>query len=143
MSRTVTNSGTFTGIPTSYDSANSTVVNASNTQNGCNPHTNTGSSTYANFSLGSNNTTGYAFYNFTIGDLPSNSVINSVSCQARVTHYYRSNRAGNAYLQLFNNTTGKGSQTTVTATTTNPTVYTLASATTGTWTISELSNIKP
>lgn len=137
MSRIVTHSETFTGIPTSYDSTNSTVESVSNTQNGLNPHTNTTSNKYATLN-GVRNSTVYAYYNFSgTTAIPLTASITSVSCIARGRVSSTSTNTGETYIQLCTNTTTKGSQTRINSTTASN--YTTSG---GSWTVSEISNTK-
>lgn len=136
MSRPINITSAVTFIPTSYNTSLSngiTTVNSYPPSNGLNGSGNT--TNYAVLSGTSVNVSGYAYYDFTVTGIPSNATITSVECVARARTSNGSR--GRCAFQLCNGTTQKGSATTFTSTTT--TAYVL---TAGTWTVSELSNIK-
>lgn len=135
MSRPILITSAVTFIPSSYNTSLSngiTTVNSYPPSNGLNG---SGNTTYAVLSGTSVNVSGYAYYDFTITGIPENATINSVQCAAKARTSNGSR--GRCAFQLCNGTTPKGSDTTFTSTA--ATVYSL---TTGTWTLSELSNIK-
>lgn len=111
-------------IPSSLVSNNGTVTNS---QNGL---TNASSNNYAQIN-GQDDY--YMIYAFDVSSIPSNATINSVSCSAKVEHTRSST---NGQVQLYTGTTAKGSASSFgnTATTVN--------LTTGTWTRSELNDIR-
>lgn len=133
MSRPVNINETLTFNPTGYTGANN--MSLSNPTNGY--HGSDWTSNYATITL-SSTTSGYVYFTFTISDIPSNATITSVTCSVR-ERANQSNRVSNASIQLYSNTTAKGSATT-TSLSTNATVYNITNA--GTWTVSELSNIR-
>lgn len=100
--------------------------------NGVNSSGNT--SNYATFS-GTSTSSGYAYYNFDEISIPSNAVINSVSCVARG----RVSNASRCYasFQLMTGNTAKGS-----AVNFNTTTVSACTLSTGTWTASELEDVK-
>lgn len=99
--------------------------------NGVNSSANT--STYAAFSGTSTTASGYVYYNFDTIEIPSNAVVNSVSCVARG----RVNNTSRCYaaFQLYAGNTAKGS-----AVNFNTTTVTACTLTTGTWTASDFQN---
>lgn len=131
-------SGTFTGVPTSFDETNSSYngLYGGAIDNGL---TDSSSTTVARFNsnTGSNAET-FIYYNFDCSSIPRNATINSVSCVvkasiSRTDSTYSTNRE----LQLCTGTTTKGSPVTVTSTSAN--TYTLSGAS---WTRAELDNLK-
>ena len=96
-------------------------------------------SSYARLQLSANNTstTCYIYYTFNVNGIPSNATINSVSCTARI---YRNSRVtqNTSAIQLYNGTTAKGAATTGFTTAASN----IQIANTGSWTVSELSNIR-
>lgn len=132
---------TFTGVPVSYDSANSQVAGTDSTNVPSNGLTEATSTTRAAFT---SNTTANSvtrfYYNFDCSSIPENAIINSVSCDFKATasSNYFSPRVG----QLCTGTTAKGSGTTITNTSINNTVNVQTISDTGTWTREELNDIK-
>lgn len=123
----------FSGYPSSYDTTNSSTAGATNPDNGC---TNTGSTTYAEFTSKSSEGERNYYYNFTT-NIPSFAVITNVSC------YIRARTAGSGerymgYAQLCHGTTNKGTETQIDTIDTGTSI----SLTTGSWNISEISDIK-
>ena len=102
-------------------------------------HGTSNTSSYARLQLSANNTstTCYIYYTFNVNGIPSDATINSVSCTARI---YRNNRVtqNTSAIRLYNGTTAKGSATTGFTTTASN----IQIASTGSWTVSELSNIR-
>ncbi len=135
MSRPINISDTLTFNPTGYTGeTNMTISSASQGYHGSDWTTN-----YATVSV-SSTTAGYIYFTFSISDIPSNATITSVTCSVR-ERANQNNRVSNASIQLYNNTTAKGSATSTSLTTT-ATVYNITNANAGTWTISDLSNIR-
>ena len=133
MSRPVNINETLTFNPTGYTGAtNMTLTNPTQGYHGSDWTTN-----YATINV-SSTSAGYVYFTFTISDIPSNATITGVTCSVR-ERANQNNRVSNASIQLYNNTTAKGSATTTSLTAT-VTVYNIAN--TGTWTVSELSNIR-
>ena len=132
---------TFTGVPVSYDSANSQVAGTDSTNVPSNGLTEATSTTRAAFT---SNTTANSvtrfYYNFDCSSIPENAIISSVSCDFKATasSNYFSPRVG----QLCTGTTAKGSGTTITNTSVNNTVNVQTISDTGTWTREELNDIK-
>lgn len=133
MSRPVNINETLTFNPTGYTGA--TNMSLTNPTQGY--HGSDWTSNYATINV-SSTSAGYVYFTFTISDIPSNATITGVTCSVR-ERANQNNRVSNASIQLYNNTTAKGSATT-TSLTTSPTVYNITN--TGTWTVSELNNIR-
>ena len=138
MSRIITYSSAVTFTPTgTTGSSNISTSTSYPLSNGYNGTSNT--SSYARLQLSANNTstTCYIYYTFNVNGIPSNATINSVSCTARI---YRNSRVtqNTSAIQLYNGTTAKGSATTGLTTTASN----IQIASTGSWTVSELSNIR-
>lgn len=135
MSRPVNIQETLTFNPTGNTGAtNMTISNASQGYHGSD-----WTSNYATVSVGSTSA-GYIYFTFSVSNIPSNATITSVTCSVR-ERANQNNRVSNASIQLYNNTTAKGSPTSTSLTTT-ATVYNITNANAGTWTVSELSNIR-
>ena len=138
MSRPISYTSAVTVNPSSYLSnlqsgaISVTTTGTTSVSQGLNSSDNT--STYAQFTGTTQNSDGYAYYKFDVGNIPQNATINSVVCTARGRA--GNNNRGTTGFQLCNGTTTKGNETTFTTTTSS--AYTL---TTGTWTVSELSDI--
>lgn len=126
MSRPVSYTSAVTINPTGYSDMTFTSSYAQNPQNGCNSSANT--SNYARFTM--RNTRYTIFYDFQNPEIPQIATINSVSCTVRG---YVSNRSSYPSVQLYSNTTAKGSATNITSTASTNTV----NLTTGTWTASD------
>lgn len=97
---------------------------------------------YARLQLNASNTSTdcYFYYTFSISGIPSNATITSVACSTRIS---RNSRVGSSTLQLYNGTTAKGEATTFSSTTTTGSNVTPTNiANTGSWTVSELNNIR-
>ena len=138
MSKTINVSDSVTLYPSSFDSANSSyaaVVSNYPIENG---YTDSSSSTAARFNIttGSNANT-YIYYNFNTSSIPAGATITSVTCQAKVyINTTNSSRITTRQVQLCSGTTTKGSAYTFSNSTTAFTV------TAGSWTRSELENVK-
>lgn len=136
MSQVININESPTFIPTgstgaSNISATSTSYPASN---GYTDHTST---TYARLTTSSTSTVGYIYYTFSVSDIPSGATITGVSCQAKV-RINNTSRVSNTSAQLYYNTTARGTSQTF-STTSSSNVVTIDG---GSWTISELSNIR-
>ena len=136
----ITSAVTFhpTGTATGANITGSTSYPYSNGYNGT-----SNTSSYARLRLNANSTTTdcYIYYTFSISGIPSDATIDSVSCVARI---YANNRVTTgtstnaASIQLYNRTTAKGSaQTGIGRSAANVTI-----SNTGSWTVSELNNIR-
>ncbi len=96
----------------------------------------------ARFQLSSSDTSTvcYIYYTFSISGIPTGATISSVSCSARIS---RNSRVGSSTIQLYNGTTAKGAATTFSSTSTTGTYVTPTSiSNTGSWNVSELSNLR-
>ena len=138
MSRPVNINETVTFNPTGYANATNMSENTSYPwTRGYNSISNTSSYARLQLSASSTSTDCYIYYTFSVSDIPSNATITNVSCVARI---YRNNRvtANTAAIQLYNGTTAKGGETNSFGTTaSNVTI-----SNTGSWTVSELNNIR-
>lgn len=122
----------FSGYPSSYDTTNSSTAGATNPNRGC---TNSGSTTYAQFTSNSKEERNY-YYNFTT-NIPSFATITDVLCYIRA----RTSATGTNYMgytQLCHGTTNKGTETQINTISTGTSI----SLTTGSWDISEINDIK-
>ena len=131
---------TDTFIPSSFDSTNSTYdsVYTGTTSTGLASHTNTNRfCVYANTANGSSS---YLYYNFDCSSIPSNAIIQSVSCQAKGSCYSSGSYFSTHEFQLCVGTTGKGSAVTVTGNGSTGSTHTVDGGTS--WTRSELDNLK-
>lgn len=138
MSRPVNINETVTFNPTGYTGATNMSENSSYPwTRGCNSISNTSSYARLQLNTSSTSTDCYIYYTFSVSDIPSNATITNVSCVARI---YRNSRvtANTAAIQLYNGTTAKGAETNSFGTTaSNVTI-----SNTGSWTVSELNNIR-
>lgn len=131
MSRVVNIQSAVTVNPSSYSDNTFGSSYYQNLDNGLNSSANT---TYARFTM--RNTSYHIYYDFPLlSDIPSQATINSVSCTVKG---YVSSSSYYPSVQLYTNTTAKGSASNITSTSTSNTV----SLNTGTWTLSELSNVR-
>lgn len=131
MSKPVSYTSAVTFIPTSYSDNTFGSSYYQNLDNGLNPHD--GANSYARFRM--YNTSYSIYYDFSVDGIPNGAIINSVTCQVKG---YVSNASYYPSVQLYSNTTAKGSATNITSTSTSNVV----SLTTGTWTLSELQNTR-
>lgn len=138
MSRPVNINETVTFNPTGYTGETNMSQNASYPwTRGYNSISNTSSYARLQLSASSTSTDCYIYYTFSVSDIPSTATITNVSCVARI---YRNNRvtASTAAIQLYNGTTAKGGETNSFGTSaSNVTI-----SNTGSWTVSELNNIR-
>lgn len=119
--------------PSSYDSG----YQAESVSNLSNAYSYSNSTTYATINIrkaASSET--YIYYNFNISGIPNDAVINSVSCTVKCTISSTSSRVATKTVQLYSGNTAKGSAYTVNTSTT------AFSLDVGSWTVSELSNVK-
>lgn len=135
-------SDTATLIPSSFDSENSSynsVYNNNNPSNALTSHTD--SNRVCVYSNTGSQAESYLYYNFDCSSIPSNATITSVSCIAAASIYGGPN--GNYFstyeLQLCNGTNPKGTATSVTGSGGTSANHTISG---GSWTRSELNNIK-
>lgn len=102
-----------------------------------NAYTDTSSTTYAQLTPSSTSTTGYIYLTFDASAIPANATITSVTAQAKI-RINNTNRVSQCSVQLYTNTTAKGSSTSVTSTSSRN----IQSLTPGTWTRTELNNLR-
>ena len=120
--------------PTGYTGlSNLTTTTSYPVDNG---YDNSNSTTYARFTL-SSGATGYLYYTFDAPEIPTGATIDSVTCSVRA-RVSSTTRVTNTVCQLYTNTTAKGGNSTFASTSSTNTF----NLTTGTWTISELQNIR-
>lgn len=133
---TVTRTDSIGLIPSgTTGSSNISTNNTYPLSNGYNGVSNT--SNYARLQLSANNTTTqcYIYYTFDIPDIPSDATITSVSCTARL---YINNYVSSSKIQLYSNTTAKGSSTSIS----NTSASNITISNTGSWTVNELNNLR-
>lgn len=136
---TVAGTQTFTGIPTSFDSTNSTYdsIYTGTTDNGLTAHTDTNRiCVYSNTGSG---VASYLYYNFDCSSIPANATITSVTCIATASVYQASTYFSTYDLQLCTGTTAKGTATTITGSGSTSATHNING---GSWTRAELDNIK-
>lgn len=139
--------GTFNDsfIPSSFDETNSVydhtagdngVYSTNYISNGLTNHTS--GTRCALYAVRSNGQASKMYYNFDCSDIPSNAIINSVSCQLKAgsqgSSYYNSYTAC-----LTSGTTAKTSMVSITGSNSSPSTQTLSG---GTWTRADLDDIK-
>ena len=139
MSRPVSRTETLNVIPSGYTGASNLTEGTGNYVPANAYHDHTYSGNYARWQLSSSNTSTvcYVYYTFDTSSIPSDATITSVTAQVKA---YRNNRvtSGTSGVQLYANTTAKGSATTrlsTSATTVNITNG-------GSWTRSEINNLR-
>lgn len=142
MSRPINISDTLTFHPIGY--TGQTNISAENSTYPWSRGYNDSSYTtnYARFQLSATNTSTdcYIYYTFDINGIPEAATITSVSCSVRIS---RNNRVSSSTVQLYSNTTAKGSSTTFSSTqTTGSNVALTNISNTGSWTTSELNNLR-
>ena len=130
---------TFTGIPTSYDATNSVYdsIYEGTTDDGLAPNTST--SRICVYVAQTANAEGKLTYNFDCSSIPSNATITSVSCVAAAACHSNGQYFDTKTVQLYNGNTAKGTATTITG---NGNTRTDHNINGGSWTRSELDNIK-
>ena len=130
---------TFTGIPTSYDATNSVYdsIYEGTTDDGLAPNTST--SRICVYVTQTANAEGKLTYNFDCSSIPSNATITSVSCVAAAACHNTGQYFDTKTVQLYNGNTAKGTATTITG---NGNTRTDHNINGGSWTRSELDNIK-
>ena len=142
------NQGTSTSatfIPSSFDSTNSVynhnagtdgVYSTNYINNGLTNHNST--TRCALYAIRTNGTESKMYYNFNCSTIPANAIIDSVSCQIKAgsqgSSYYSAYQA-----YLCSGTTTKTSAVSITGSNSSPSTQTISG---GTWTRSDLNNIK-
>ena len=130
---------TFTGIPTSYDSANSTYdgIYAGTTDTPlADQNSNDRICVYANTAA---NSISKLTYNFDCSSIPQSATIKSVTCIAAASCYSSGQYFNTKTIQLYNGSTPKGTATTITGNGSTKANHNISG---GTWTRSELDDIK-
>lgn len=130
---------TFTGIPTSYDATNSVYdsIYEGTTDDGLAPNTST--SRICVYVAQTANAEGKLTYNFDCSSIPSNATITNVTCVAAAACHSNGQYFDTKTVQLYNGNTAKGTATTITG---NGNTRTDHNINGGSWTRSELDNIK-
>lgn len=134
MSRPITDSGSVSSHPVSYDSGYS-AYSVSGLENA---YTDSDSTTYATINLTRNqNAETIIYYNFNITGIPSGATINSVTCKAKCyISSTNSGRIATRQIRLYSGSTAMGSAYTVSNSTNK---FTMSA---GTWTAAQLTNAK-
>jgi hypothetical protein len=140
MSRPVNISDSLTFNPTGYTGeSNLTPSTDTRYQPSNGYHSYSGSATTTNSARWSTSTTaGYVYYTFNISGIPENATITSVSCTAKIW-INDTKRVLDTNIQLYADTTAKGSSSTFS---TKSTSNTVTLNTGNSWTASEVNNIK-
>lgn len=139
MSQQITVQNTSTLAPSGYSSANSSYSSISSSYPVSNGYTDATSTSYAYITCRTGSrASSYISYTFNVSEIPDNATIDSITCTAKV-RVSSTSYISTAYLQLYNNATAMGSQTSARTTTNGGTTYTL---TPGTWNRSQLDNIQ-
>ena len=136
-------SGTITACsrkaanPSSYDSSNYSYYSLSNASNA---YASYSSTTYAQINLktGSGAET-YIFFNFDVSSIPADATILRVVCSAKASCNQVNSNTTSRTLRLYSGTTAKGSATSIDSNSGSGKAYLLSA---GTWTRSELNNIR-
>lgn len=133
-------SQTFTGIPTSFDSANSSydgIYNSNNPENGLTAYNS--STRCCAYVAQTAYATAKLTYNFDCSSIPANAIITSVTCLAGAACYSNGQYFDTKTLQLYSGSTAKGSAVTITGSGGTSATHTING---GSWTRNELNNIK-
>ena len=140
MSRPVSIQGTEDVIPSGYAGASNVTAGTGNYVPSNAYHDHTWSSNYARWQLSASSTSTvcYVYYTFDTSTVPSNATITSVTATVKA---YRNNRVtqNTAGVQLYANTTAKG---TAVAGTLGTSATTVNITNGGSWTRSELNNLR-
>ena len=134
MSTTQTVTDSLKVVPSGYTGLTSLTTTTSYPVS--DGYTDSSSTTYARFTL-SSGATGYLYYTFDCSSIPSDATINSVACSVRA-RVSSTSRVTSTNAQLYTGTTAKGSSSTFASTSSTNTF----SLTTGTWTRSELNDLR-
>lgn len=126
-------SKTVTLIPSGYTGLTGMTINSSYPIT--RGYTDASSTNYTRFDV-TQSTTGSVYFTFDVSDIPSNATVTSVTARgkARVSN---TTRVSSTVMQLYTNTTAKGSNRTFASTTAST-----QTITPGSWTRSELSNLR-
>lgn len=102
-------------------------------------HSSSGSASTTNSARWTTSTNaGYVYYTFSISGIPSNATITSVACTAKIW-VNNTSRVTNTNIQLYANTTAKGTSSTFAS---NSSSNTVALNTGSSWTVTEANNIR-
>ena len=130
---------TFSGVPSSYDSQNSTFISAYTGSSSDGLTDENSSSRYCVYANTGNNAISKLTYNFDCSSIPANATITSVSCVAAAACYSSGQYFPTRNLQLYYGNTAKGSPTQITGNGSTSAKHNIDG---GSWTRSELDNIK-
>ena len=103
-----------------------------------NGQANASSTSYARIQPNSTSSDGYIYYTFSISGIPSDATISSVSCLTKI-RINNSSYITNTSVQLYANTTAKGTGQSITSTSSSNTVTIDGGSS---WTLSEINNIR-
>lgn len=138
MSRIVTQTGTFKGVPNGYSSTNSSYSSVSSSYPISNGYDGSSTTNYAYITCRTgSNASSYISYTFDTSEIPSNATITSVTCLVK-SRVSSTNYIATAVEQLYANTTAKGSSTSFRSTTASARTVNGGSS----WTRSEIENIQ-
>lgn len=138
MSRIVTQTGTFEGVPNGYSSTNSSYSSVSSSYPISNGYDGSSTTNYAYITCRTgSNASSYISYTFDTSEIPSNATITSVTCLVK-SRVSSTNYIATAVEQLYANTTAKGSSTSFRSTTASARTVNGGSS----WTRSEIGNIQ-
>lgn len=129
----------FTGVPSSFDSVNSSYVSAytGTASDGLDGHNS--SSRFCVFAFNEENSVSKLVYNFDCSSIPQEATIESVTCIAGAACYSNGQYFSTRTVQLYNGNTPKGTAVTITGNGNTNAAHTING---GSWTRSELDNIK-
>lgn len=134
MSKTISYQDTLVVNPSGINTSQSSYSTASNNANA---YTNTSSTTYSSLTCNTGSgASSYVTYTFDLSAIPEGATIDSVTCSAKA-RVSSTSYISTATLQLYSNTTAKGSTTSFRST--SETTYNLS---VGTWTRGELLNAR-
>lgn len=130
---TITVTDSVTLIPSGYTGLTGMTINSSYPID--RGYADADSTNYTRFDV-TQSTTGSVYFTFDVSDIPANATITSVTARgkARVNN---TTRVTNTVMQLYTNTTAKGSNSTFASTTASTQTITA-----GSWTRSEISNLR-
>lgn len=131
MASTVTKTATL--VPSGYESLTGMSINASYPIG--NGYTNAESTNYTRFDVTAS-TTGSVYFTFDVSSIPAGATVTGVSARGKAK-VSSTTRITNTVMQLYSNTTAKGDNTTFASTTAST-----QSLTVGSWTRSELTNLR-
>ena len=133
------NTGTFSGIPTSYDSSRSHYdgIYTGSTSDGLADYNS--SSRICVYVAQTAYAEGTLVYNFNCSSIPQNATITNVTCIAGAACYSNGQYFNTRTIQLYNGTTPKGTAGTISGTGNSNTAHNING---GSWTREELNNIQ-